>query len=344
MDGHQDALAVAYITPEHGAEVTSLGPIGTRPCALDHLLRQRPSKATALVVVDEAGPCGSWRYRDRPTKGPDGWVVAPSRLPPKAGDRVKTDRRDAGPLARLARSGALPVVDGPTVAAAARRDLTRARAETRSDRQDTTFRLPACGLRHDLRDTGRATWSPAPLRWRSAGVGPTPAHHRVFHAEVRAVHDPTARLQRLDQARHAHVHAWHVHPVVEALQALRGVPCPVAGTRVAARGDRTRGETPSALMNCLGLLPSAESSGAHRRQGPMTTAGTTPARRALVEGAWASRDPAQGSRPLPRRLAPPPPILQDRSGKAQVKRCQRDRRLVSRGQHAPVVTVAIARD
>jgi transposase len=154
----------------------------------------------------------------------------------------------------------------------------------------------------------------------------------------------TARLQRLDQALHEHVHAWRLHPVVEALPALRGVPCTVAVTMVAAIGDLTRFDTPRELMKCLGLIPAAYSSGERRQPGSIPTAGNTQARRALVEGAWAYRDPATVSRQLPRRLAQPPHIIQDISWKAQVRRCKRSRPLVARGQHAHLVTVAMARE
>jgi hypothetical protein len=121
------------------------------------------------------------------------------------------------------------------------------------------------------------------------------------------------------------------------------VPCPVAVTRVSARGDRTRVDPPRARMKGVGLLPAASSSGAQCRQGSMTTAGHSHARRALVAGAWASRDPAQGSRPRPRRRDTPPPIIPALRWKAQGRRCPRDRRLGSRGPHAPVVTGARAR-
>jgi transposase len=114
MDGHKDAIAVAYVTQDHGAEGLSLGTIGTRQCDLDQFLRKRPSKATPLVLVYAAGPCGSWRYRSLTKRDDDCWVVAPSLLPNKAGDRVKTDRRDAWPLTRLARSGDLTAVSVPT--------------------------------------------------------------------------------------------------------------------------------------------------------------------------------------------------------------------------------------
>jgi transposase len=154
----------------------------------------------------------------------------------------------------------------------------------------------------------------------------------------------TARLQRREQARHEPVHAWRLHPVVAALPARRGVPCTVAVTMVAAIGDLTRVDPPRERMQCLGLLPADYASGARRQQGAITTAGHPQARRALVEGAWADRSPAQVSRQLPRRREPPPQMIQDIRWKAHVRLCTRDRPLVARGQPANLVTVAMARE
>ena len=110
MDGHQASMAVASVAQDHGAEVVSRGTVGTRPCASDKLLRHLRSKRTQLVFVYEAGPCGSWLSRSLTHTGDVGWVIAPSLMPNKAGDRVKTDRRDARQLARLMRSGDLTPV------------------------------------------------------------------------------------------------------------------------------------------------------------------------------------------------------------------------------------------
>src|ERR1700752_2649500 len=224
------------------------------------------------------------------------------------------------------------------------RDRSRAREETRSALKDAKCRLNAFWLRHEIRDTGRATWGPAHLRGLSEVLCPTPAQPIVLPAEVRAVTEHTARLQRLAQARQEHVQSWRLHPVVEALQALRGVQCIRAVTLVADMGDRTRCDTPRALMTCLGWIPSDYASGARRQQGSMTTAGHTHARRALVEGAWAYRYPAKVSRHLQLRLEQQPNILQDLSWKAQVRLCQRSRQLIARGTYAHVVTVAMARE
>ena len=344
MDVHKDSIAVAYVAQEHGAEVTYLGSIGTRQGDIDQLIRKMQSKAKHLIFVYEAGPCGSWLYRYLMKKGYDCWVVAPSLIPKKPGDRVKTDRRDALQLARLARSGDLTAVYVPKVEDEAIRDLTRAREDAISDLKDAKFRLKAFLLRHDIRYSGRAHWGPAHLRWLSEIVCPTPAQHIVFQEYVRAVSAHRDRLQRLEHALHEHVTAWRLHPVVEALQALRGVQCTVAVTLVADMGDLTRCESPRELMKFLGLIPSEYSSGAQRRQGSITKAGNTHARRVLVEGAWAYRYPAKVSRHLQLRLEKLPKAIQDISWKAQVRLGKRYRRLVARGKHANVVTVAIARE
>jgi len=166
----------------------------------------------------------------------------------------------------------------------------------------------------------------------------------VFQEYVRAINEHTERLGRLEQELHEQVKSWRLYPVVEALQALRGVQFTVAVTTVAELGDLTRVENPRQLMKCLGLIPSESSSGERRRQGTMTRAGNTHARRTLVEGAWSSRDPAHLSRHIPLRLEQPPKAIQDISWKAHVRLCKRVRRLMARGQQANQVVVAIARE
>jgi transposase len=344
LDVHKESIAVAYVAKDHGAEVIYLGTIGTRHCDIDKLIRNMQSKAKHLVFVYEAGPCGYWLYRYLRKKGYECWVVAPSLLPKKAGDRVKTDRRDAVQLARLMRSGDLTPVYVPTVEDEAIRDLSRAREEAIGDLKTAKFRLKAFLLRHDIRYTGRATWSPAHLRWLSEVVCPTPAQQIVFQEYVRAVNEHTERLQRLEQELQEQVKSWRLRPVVDALQALRGVQFTVAVTMVAELGDLTRFDTPRQLMKFLGLIPSEYASGERRRQGAITKAGNTHARRALVEGAWAYRYPAKVSRHLQLRLETQPKVIQDISWKAQVRLCQRYRRLMARGKQATQVVVAIARE
>jgi transposase len=344
LDVHKESIAVAYVAKEHGADVIYLGTIGTRHADIGQLVRKLQAKAKHLVFVYEAGPCGYWLYRYLTKKGHVCWVVAPSLIPKKAGDRVKTDRRDAVQLARLMRSGDLTPVYVPAVEDEAIRDLSRAREDAIGDLKAAKFRLKAFLLRHDIRYTGRATWGPAHLRWLAEVVCATPAQQIVFQEYVRAVHEHTERLQRLEQARRDQVKAWRRQPVVEALAGLRGVPCTVAVTIVAARGDLTRFENPRHVMKYLGLIPSAYSSGERRRQGSITKTGNTHARRALVEGAWAYRYPAKVSRHWQLRLEMLPKPIQDISWKAQVRLCKRYRRLMARGKHANQVVVAIARE
>jgi transposase len=344
LDVHKESIAVAYVSAERGAEVVVLGTIGPRQCDIDPLVRKLQSKAPPLLVVYEAGPWGYWLYRYLTKQHLVCWVVAPSLIPKKPGDRVKTDRRDAMPLARLMRSGDLTPVYVPEVEDEAIRDLARAREDAIRDLKAAKNRLKAFLLRQDIRDEGRATWGPAPLRWLSEVVCPTPAQQMVFQEYVRAVTEHSERLQRLEQERHEQVTSWRLPPVVEALQARRGVQLTVAVTTVAELGDLTRVDHPQQLMQCLGLIPSEYSTGERRRQGAITTAGNTHARRARVEGAWADRYPANVSRHLQLRREQQPKAIQDISWKAQGRLCQRYRRLLAHGQHANQVVVAIARE
>jgi transposase len=205
----------------------------------------------------------------------------------------------------------------PAVDEEAIRDLRRARDDTLRDLQAATRRLQACVLRHDSRSTGRANWRPAPLRWRSAVVCPTPAQQIVLQEDVQTVTAQRDRLGRLALERHEQGNTWRFAPVVEALQALRGVPCPVAVTPVAARGDLTRLGNPRPLRHALGLTPAAYASGGRRPPGGMTKTGHPQARRARVEGAWASRYPATVRRHLPRRLAKLPAAIHAIRGQAR---------------------------
>ena len=161
LDVHKESMAVAYVAQEHHAEVVSLGNIGTRQCDIDQLIRKMQSKSKHLIFVYEAGPCGDWLYRSLTQKGHVCWGVAPSLIPKKPGDRVKTNRRDAIQLARLMRSGDLTPVDVPQVEDAAMRDLCRAREDTLRALKAAKFPRIAFLLRHDIRYPGRAPGSPA---------------------------------------------------------------------------------------------------------------------------------------------------------------------------------------
>lgn len=175
-------------------------------------------------------------------------------------------------------------------------------------------------------------------------VGPTPAPPSVVQAYGRALKEQTARRPHLAPARHAHVQPWRLPPVGAARHAWRGVPCTVAGPLVAALGDLPRVENPRPRMNSLGLIPSAYASGERRPQGAMPHAGHPHARRALLEGAWASRDPAPVSRHRQLRRQTLPTPIQDLRWPAHGRLCPRVRRLLARGPHAHQVGVAMARE
>jgi transposase len=344
LDVHKESIAVAYGAEEREAEVVFLGTIGTRQSDIDKVIRKLQSKGKALHFVYEAGPCGYWLYRYLTKKHLQCWVVAPSQIPKKAGDRVKTDRRDAVQLARLLRSGDLTPVYVPAVEDEAIRDVVRAREDALKDLKAAKVRLKAFLLRQDIRYEGRATWGPAHLRWLAEVVCPTPAQQIVFQEYVRAVSDHTERRQRLEAELQTQVQTWRWLPVVEAIQALRGVQFTLAVTLIAELGDLSRFDNPRQLMSYLGLTPSEHSSGERRRQGSITKTGNSHARRALVEGAWAYRYPAKVSRHRQLRLEKLPKVIQDISWKAQVRLCKRYRQLMARGKNANQVVVAIARE
>jgi transposase len=344
LDVHKETIAVAYVAEEREAEVMSLGTIGTRQCDIDKLVRKLQAKGKPLHFVYEAGPCGYWLYRYLTKQSLTCWVVAPSGIPKKASDRVKTDRRDAMQLARLLRSGDLTPGYIPSVEDEAIRDVVRAREDVLKDLKAAKVRLKAFLLRQDIRYEGRANWTAAHLRWLAEVVCPTPAQQIVFQEYVRAVSEQTERLQRLETELQTLVQTWRWLPVVEAIQALRGIQFTAAVTLIAELGDLNRFDTPRQLMRYLGLIPSEHTSGERRRQGGITKTGNSHARRVLVEGAWAYRYPAKVSRHLQLRLETVPKAIQEISWKAQVRLCKRYRRLVARGKNVNQVVVAIARE
>ena len=342
-DVHKDAIAVA-VAPQPGTDAVSLGSIGTRQADIDKLIRTLRAKSPDLVFVYEAGPCGYWLYRYLSKKSLVCHVIAPSLIPRKPGNRIKTDRRDALTLARMMRSGDLTSVYVPDVSDEAIRDLTRAREDAIADRKSAKFRLKSFLLRQDIRYVGRANWGPAHLRWLSTVVCPTAPQQIVFQEYVRAIGEHHARIERLEAELREQVQTWRLMPVVTAIQAMRGVQFIAAVTLIAELGDLTRFDRPRELMGYLGLIPSEYTSGGHRRLGGITKAGNAHARKVLVEGAWAYRYPAKVSRHLQLRLERVPQRIQDISWKAQVRLCTRYRRLLNHGKHPNEVTVAVARE
>ena len=321
-----------------------VGEIGSRQSDIDQLLRRLQGKAATLHVAYEAGPCGYGLYRYLTAKGVACQVVAPSLIPKKPGDKVKTDRRDAVTLARLLRSGDLTAVYVPSVDDEAIRDLVRARDAARLTMKNAKLRLKSFLLRLGLHYVGRADWNAAHRRYLAKVVCPTPAQQIVFHESLLAVDEQVDRIVRLETELRDALPRWRLAPVVDGLQALRGVQWLVAITVVAELGDLTRFDTPRQLGAFVGLIPSEYSSGSSRRQGGITKAGNGRARRALIEAAWAYRHPAKVSAHIQTRIDRLPKTLQDLGWKAQVRLCKRYRRLTTRGKHPNVVVTAIARE
>lgn len=344
LDVHKDTISVAHAAGETADPPHFVGQIGTRQCDLDKLIRRLQGRSARLVFAYEAGPCGYVLHRYLTTKGLDCRVVAPSLIPKRPGDRVKTDRRDAVELARLLRSGDLTSVYVPSVEDEAIRDVCRARDAARVTLKAAKLRLKSFLLRLGFNYVGRADWNDAHRRYLAQVVCPTPAQQIVFQESLRAVDEQVERVSRLDEQLLELAPAWRLYPVVAALQAMRGVQWIVALTVVAELGDLTRFDNPRQLAAFVGLTPSEHTSGEKRRQGGITKTGNGRVRRVLIEGAWAYRYPAKISAHIQRRIDKLPKVAQDIGWKAQLRLCKRYRRLLARGKHANIVTTAIARE
>lgn len=344
LDVHKDSIAVAHAAGGSAEPPVFVGAIGTRQADIDKLIRRLRSKSSGLVFAYEAGPCGYTLHRYLTTKGLDCRVVAPSLIPKRPGDKIKTDRRDAVEIARHLRSGDLTSVYVPRVEDEAIRDLCRARDAARLTLKAAKQRLKSFLLRQGLNYVGRADWNEAHKRYLSKVVCPTAAQQIVFQEYLHAVDEQVDRLDRLETELLETAPTWRLFPVVQALQALRGVQTIVAITVVAELGDLTRFDNPRQLAAFVGLIPSEYSSGEKRRQGGITKTGNGRARRALTEAAWAYRYNAKISPIIQKRLEGLPANIRAIGWKAQVRLCKRYRRLLARGKHANVVITAIARE
>ena len=344
MDVHKDSIDVAT-ADEHGGEVRHYGAIGGELAAVGRLARKLESAgAGPLVFVYEAGPCGFGIYRLLRERGHACWVVSPGMTPRSNADRVKTDRRDALKLARLARAGELTPIHVPDEADEAMRDLVRAREDAVIGQRQVRQRLGALLLRNDLRYNGKTAWTPAHRRWIAELKLPHGAQHIAFEEYVQAVEEASERIARLEAAIRDELPHWRWTPMVEALQAFRGIRTIHAVRLVAELGDLTRFASARHLMGYLGLVPSENSTGARRRQGAITKTGNSSARRALVEAAWAYRYGARVSVGIARRQSELPKAVTDLAWKAQLRLCARYRRLAARGLTRNKIIVAIARE
>lgn len=341
MDVHKESIDIAIADAK---EARHFGRIDGDAAAVDKAIRKLRAVHRRAMFVYEAGPCGFWIYRRLRAQGLACMVVSPSKTPRHAADRIKTDRRDALRLARLARAGELEPIHVPDALDEAVRDLVRAREDALIAQRQVRQRLQALLLRNEIRYVGKTAWTQAHRRWIARLKLPQPAQQIAFEEYVQAVHEAAQRLERLNQAILAQLAQWRWRPVVQGLQALRGVQVLHAVRIVAELGDFNRFDTPRKLMAYLGLIPTENSSGPRRRQGSITKAGNSSARRAMVEAAQAYGHPARLSWVIARRQTELPKSVCDIAWRAQLRLCTRFRRLVTRGVPRNKVVVAIARE
>jgi transposase len=344
LDVHKDSIDMALAEAGRDGEVRHFGTLPGGVDAVSKALRRLVSAGQRLHVVYEAGPCGFVLQRHLSALGLHCEVVAPSCIPKRSGDRVKTDRRDAVMLARLARAGELSAVRVPDEVDEALRDLVRAREDAVREQRNARHRLKALLLRNGIAYAGKTAWTAAHLRWLARLALPHATQQIAFQEYLHAISEAAARIQRLEQALLEAISDWALAPIVAALQALRGISLIAAVTLVAEIQDFHRFATARQLMAYLGLVPTEDSSGSRRRQGAITKAGNSAARRLLVEVAHLYRYPPRVSAVIARRQVDLPRAVTDIAWLAQLRLCARFRRLAARRLMHTKIVVAIARE
>lgn len=342
LDVHKESIVAAYSVGF--GEVGHLGEVGILQRDMQRLCQKMQSKAPSVVFVYEAGPCGYGLQRQLSRAGFTCHVCAPSKIPRKPGDRVKTDRRDAEKLVRALRAGDLSFVHVPGERDEAFRDLVRAWSGAKNDLRQARQRLKSFLLVHGVRYTGNADWKEAHRRWLARFTFPEPWSQIAFEEHRRSIEDRMAQCLRLEKLLREVAPQWRLYPVIQALQALRGVQFTVAVGVIAEVGDLARFHNPRQLMDWLGLVPSEDSSGERTRKGGITKAGNAIARRLLVEAAWSYRYTAKVSPIIQQRHEGLPREIIDRAWDAQLRLCKRFRQMQARGKHRNTVVTAIARE
>jgi len=346
LDVHAKKISVAVAEAGGDGEVRSLGEIFNREDSIRKLVQQL-GPVEQLRVCYEAGPTGYVTYWQLVKLGVSCEVIAPSLIPVKPGDRVKTNKRDAQKLARNYRAGDLTAVWVPDQQHEALRDLVRAREMAKKDQTRARHRLSKFLLRQGQRPPlGVLAWTQKYMRWiQSVQFGPV-AQQVVLSDYLHEVEHSSARVRRLEVAISQAVQAApaEMRAVIEALQSLRGVAEVTAATIVSEVGQLSRFEGARQLMGYSGAVASEDSSGERQHRGAITKAGNAHLRRVVVEAAWAYRHkPAVGST-LRRRQAKVSPEVVEISWKAQHRLHQRYCRLTGRGKHQGEVVTAVARE
>jgi len=344
LDVHAETIAVAVAEPS--GEVRSLGTIRNRPEAVRRMVRKL-GPAAQLRICYEAGPCGYVLYWQLTELGAVCEVVAPTLVPVRAGDRVKTDRRDAEKLARSYRSGDLTAVWVPDAAHEALRDLVRAREAAKKDQLRARHRLQKFLLRRGLRPPEKIkAWTAQHLVWAKTLRLEQPALSATLLDYITEVEHARERIERLERAIDQAIEAAPaaIRAVIEGLQALRGVARISAATIVAELGQLSRFHRPKQLMGYTGAVPSEHSSGERVRRGTITKTGNAHLRRILVEAAWSYRHRPNVGSELRRRQANASEEVKEIAWKAQHRLHYRYVRLMARGKIKQQVVTAVARE
>lgn len=342
LDVHKDSIAVGT-ADAGGGGARFVGTIAHDLARLRKLLERLGGRGE-LKIVYEAGPTGYGLQRSLATEGYECEVIAPSLIPKRPGERVKTDRRDGMRLAELARAGELKAIWIPRPEDEAIRDLARAREDAVNARTQARHQLKGFLLRHGLRYAAKTAWSKGFYRWLGTlNFEHSPAQSAFTEYQL-AVQGADDRVGRLTRALEDSIAGWRFESVVAALRALRGIDTVSAIGLVAEIGDIGRFAHARQLMGYLGLVPTESSSGERMRKGPITKTGNAHARRLLTEAAWNYRfKPRIGYRAQVRQEALPEPIRAI-AWKAQLRLTARFARLQARGLQINKVCVAVARE
>lgn len=344
LDVHAQTIAAAVAEP--GGEVRSLGVIANRPEAVRKLLKKL-GKPEQLRVCYEAGPTGYALYWQLTRLGVKCEVIAPTLMPMKAGDRVKTDRLDAERLACSYRSGDLTAVWVPNEAHEALRDLVRAREAAKKDQLRARHRLGKFLLRQGRRaPEGMSAWTGQYLKWVREQRFEHEAHEATLSDYLHEVEHTSNRIERLEQAIDTAIQSVpeKMRAVIEALQALRGIAQISAVSIVAELGELSRFARPKQLMGYSGAVASEHSSGERVRRYGITKSGNAHLRRIVVEAAWSYRHRPSCVGALKKRQEGVCEEVREIAWKAQHRLHDRYRKLVARGKSKQQAVTAVARE
>jgi transposase len=336
--------AVAIADAGRAGEVRFLGEIENTEAAVAKLVRKLAAKYGRLTFCYEAGPTGYGLYRQIKGLGHACMVVAPSLIPRKPGERVKTNRRDALSLVKQLRAGDLTAVWVPDARHEAMRDLTRARETAVEDLRRKRQQVSAFLLRQGLHYPSERTWTKTHRNWLASQKLEHAEQRLAFEEMLLAMRQAQERIERLEQAIRAAVPDWSLAEVVTALMAMRGIEFISATSFLAEIGDLSRFATPRELMAYLGLVPSEASTGDTVRRGPITKTGNRRARRILVECSWSYQHPPRVGKEKQERVAAAPPAVREIAWKAQCRLTARYRALTRKGKLKTVAVTAVARE